>query len=77
MSEKFTAVSEAGDELEIFELASGLTSAINPSEFSAQPFGGSDLFRTASGQQVRQTRPGVFTVTGSDVEYERVLDQPE
>lgn len=77
MSQKFIAVSESGERLEIFELASGLTSAINPASISAQPFGGSDLFRTASGQQVRQTRPGVFTVAGSDVEYERVQDEPE
>ena len=74
VSERFIAISRCGEKLEIFTLGSGLTTAIDPAVIHVQPFAGSENFRCASGQQVRQTRPGVFVVVGSDVEYERVMD---
>lgn len=74
MAIRFIAISASGDELELFELGSGLIAPIDPSHTNAQPFEGSDVFKTASGQDVHQTRPGVFVVVGSDVEYERVAD---
>ncbi len=74
MSERFVAISGTGEKLEIVALGSGLIAAIDPTVTHAQPFAGSDHFLSASGQQVRQTRPGVFMVIGSDVEYERVMD---
>ncbi len=74
MSERFIAKSQTGDELEIFELGSGLIATIDPAAVSANPFSDSGQFRGADGQQVRQTRPGVFRVVGSDVEYVRVTD---
>lgn len=77
MSERFVAISRCGETLEVFSLGSGLTSAIDPAVIRAQPFAGSENFRCASGEQVRQTRPGVFVVVGSDVEYERVMDDPD
>lgn len=77
MSEHFVAVSSTGETLEIFALGSGLTSAIYPSVTHANPFAGSEHFRSASGQQVRQTRPGVFMVVDCDVEYGRVMDQAD
>ena len=74
MAIRFQAISDNGDVLAIHELASGLIAAIDPSRTDAQPFEGSDVFMTASGQHVHQTRPGVFVVEGSDVEYQRVVD---
>ena len=74
VSKSFLAISGHGEKLQIFTLASGLTPAIDPAVIGAQPFAGSEHFRSASGQQIRQTRPGVFMVLGSDVEYERVMD---
>ena len=75
MSERFIAKSHSGEELEIFELGSGLVSSIDPAAVGTNPFSDSGQFRGADGQQVRQTRPGVFRVVGSDVEYERVPDE--
>lgn len=75
MSEHFFAISDSGGKLEIVSLGSGLTAAIDPSVTHAQPFAGADHFRSVSGQSVRQTRPGVFKVIGSDVEYERIVDE--
>lgn len=76
MAKRFTATNASGDVLEIFELASGLIAPIDPADGHAQPFEGSDLFKTATGQDVHQVRPGVFVVVGSDVEYDRVADDP-
>lgn len=75
MSERFIARSQGGEELEIFELCSGLVSSIDPVAIGTSPFSDSGQFRGADGQQVRQTRPGVFRLIGSDVEYERVQDE--
>lgn len=75
MSEHFIAISHSGEKLEIVSLGSGLTAAIDPSVTHAQPFAGTEHFRTVSGQPLRQTRPGVFKLIGSDVEYERVMDE--
>ncbi|MFZ2235384.1 MAG: hypothetical protein WBP11_09905 [Dokdonella sp.] len=77
MSERFIAKSSTGEELEIFVLGSGLISSIDPAVASANPFSDSGQFRGADGQQVRQTRPGVFRIVGSNVEYERVPEDPE
>ena len=74
MSEHFTAKSHTGEELEIFVLGSGLISSIDPAVVNANPFSDGGQFRGADGQHVRQIRPGVFRIVGSDVEYERVPD---
>lgn len=74
MTEHFIAKSETGEELEIFVIGSGLISSIDPAVLSANPFSDSGRFRGTDGQQIRQTRPGVFRLVGSDVEYERVPD---
>lgn len=75
MSERFIAKSHSGEELEIFELGSGLVPSIDPAVVSTNPFSDSGQFRGADGQEVRQTRPGVFRLVGSDVDYERVPDE--
>ena len=72
-SERLFAVSAHGEKLELFSLSSGLTTAIDPAVRHAQPIAGSEHLRSASGQTVRQTRPGVFVVAGSAIEYERVI----
>ncbi len=74
MSERFIAKSQSGEELEIFMLGSGLIASTDPAVVSANPFSDSGQFRGADGQHVRQIRPHVFRLVGSDVEYERVPD---
>ncbi len=53
-------------------IGSGLISSIDPAVLSLNPFSDSGQFRGADGQHVRQIRPNVFRVVGSDIEYERV-----
>lgn len=77
MAIRFRAISAGGQVLEIFELGSGLVAAIDPAHTDAHPFEGSDVFRTRSGQKVHQSRPGVFVIEGSAVEYQRLPDEPD
>lgn len=72
MAIRLRVVSACGSELDIYQLSSGLSAAINPAHRDALPFEGSDIFKTASGVDVHQCRPGVFVVAGSSTEYQRI-----